>query len=398
MKSLNLLTSTFLLTILLFSCKKDEPTEFCDPTLQFSAEEFVNQIESRLESQSIIGYQFAVNQGGNLYHDQSTGLARHENDPGGPVDIDASTRFNAASIAKFIATIALLNAMEDNNISLDYDFMDYLPLSWHDQADPGHQYTFRELLTHQTAINFLGSLPAGDVHTETQLLQALTDPPNAGRLGAYQNGNFNLVRVLIGEIVYNLELDSAGNYANSNICTDKYFEYIDLEIFQKLNLGAPVSAQSINNYYNSNYPYAYQYPFDSTFTNPADGSLGWRHSNNPYTTGGAAGLMLSALDIAKIMAFFKHDNSELIVSTASRDKILEFELGLFNSISGEHGRYQCKRGTRGPDDCCNRAIQSILMFFPNGVEAVILTNSRHNDMDNLLKDAYDASWIDPCKP
>lgn len=402
-----LISLAILITFLFASCKKDSPA-FCNPTPQFSEDEFVNQIVTRLESQPIIGYQFAVNVGGNLFHDQGVGLARHENDPGGPVDIDASTRFNAASIAKFVATIALLNALEDNNISLDFDFMDYLPPIWHDMADAGHQYTFRELLTHETAINFQGPPPpaSGDVQTEQEMLQALIDPPNPDRLGEYQNGNFNLVRVLIGEIVYGLEVDATGNYTdpNPNICTDKYFEYLAVEIFNKISSNPPKSAQSMINYYNSNYPYAYQYPFDSTFTNPADGSLGWAHSNPPYTTGGAAGLMLSALDIAEIMALFKHDNSGLIVSELNRKHILEFELGLNNSISGEHGRYQCKRGTRGPDgsvnnippSCCDRAIQSILMFFPNGVEAVILTNSRHNALHTLLKEAYDASWISSC--
>jgi hypothetical protein len=216
------------------------------------------------------------------------------------------------------------------------------------------------------------------------------------RLGVYQNGNYNLVRILIGEIVYDLEVDANGNYANSNICTDKYFEYIAQEIFDKLNLNPPLSAQSIDDYYNTNYPYAYQYPFDPGFMSPADGSLGWAHTNNSYTSSGAAGLMLSALEVAKIIAFFKHDNSELIISSQNRDKILEFELGLNNSINGEYGRYQSKRGTRGPDNCCNRAVQSILMFFPNGVEAVIITNSRHNSLDTLLRDAFDASWLSPC--
>lgn len=404
MKSLYHLTFTALLMIILFSNCKDDSPVICDPTPQFSEEEFVNQIESRLESQPIIGYQFAVNKGGNLYYDQSTGQARHENDPGGPVDIDASTRFNAASIAKFIATIALLNVIEEYDISLDWDFTDYLPQSWNEMANSDHQYTFRELLTHQTAINFtpdpdVSSSP-GRVQTEEDMLNALKLPSDPDLLGDYQNGNFNLVRVLIGQIVYSLDVDAAGNYDNSNICTDKYFEYIDQNIFNKLNLNAPVSAQSINNYYNSNYPYAYQYPFDPTFMNPADGSLGWGHSNNPYTTGGAAGLMLSALDIAEILASFKHDNSELIISEIDRNRILDFELGLNNSLDGEHGRYQSKRGTRGPDgsppDCCSRAIQSILMFFPNGVEAVIITNSRHNNLHTLLRDAFDASWINPC--
>lgn len=390
MKSYHSLISLAILIAFFFaSCKDDSPV-ICDPTPQFSADEFVNQIESRLESQPIIGYQFAVNKDGNLYYADTTGLARHDADPGGPVEIIPTTRFNAASIAKFIGAIALLNVMEDNNISLDSDFIDYLPVSWHDTAHFQHQYTFRELLTHQTAINFQSSR----TQTEAEMLEALIAPPDPGGNQGYQNGNFCLLRVLIGEIVYGLD-ETSSTYSID--CTNKYFEYLEQKIFSPLNLDCPRSANEVIAYYNTNtYPWAYQYPLITTYRD-VEGFLGWGHSHNVYRTGGAAGLMLSALDIAEIMAFFRHDNSELIISELSRNRILDFELGLFNSITGAYGRYQSKRGTRGPaPDGSIRAIQSILMFFPNGVEAVIITNSRHNALHTLLRDAYDASWINPC--
>ncbi len=388
----------YFLVLVSLSCDNDINDTVCDPTPQFSAEEFVIQIESRLDEAPIIGYQFAVNQGGNLYDELSKGLARHEDDPGGPVSINETTRFNTASIAKFVSAILLLNALEDNDISLDWDFTDYLPPSWHDQLDPDHQYTFKELLTHQTAIDFLNptgvSQSPGSVHSEANLLRALVAPPDPGLLGTYQNGNFNLVRVLIGEIVYNLDEDPSGNYATE--CTDKYFEYLEQKIIFPLSLTCPSNADEMIAYYNSTpYPYAYQYPFNEDFTDD-EGALGWAHSNNPYISSGAAGLMFSALDIAEIAAQFRHNDGGLLISPLGRDNILEFELGLYNSLSGENGRYQCKRGTRGPDTCCSRAIQSVLMFFPNGVEAVIVTNSRHNSLHTVLRDAYDASWVNPC--
>jgi CubicO group peptidase (beta-lactamase class C family) len=226
------------------------------------------------------------------------------------------------------------------------------------------------------------------------MLQALRADPVPNRVGTYQNGNFTLIRVLIGEIVYQLDETSAA-YATE--CTEKYFEYIDQNIFSKLNLDCPASVAEVNAYYNTTtYPWAYQHPFNAVFSNPADGSLGWGHSNSPYRNGGSAGLMLSALDIAKIMAYFKHDDAELIISEARRNNILEFELGLTESTTGEHGRYPSKGGTRGPDDCCDRAIRSRIMFFPNNVEAVIITNSDHTGLGVLLRDAFDASWLSPC--
>lgn len=146
---------------------------------------------------------------------------------------------------------------------------------------------------------------------------------------------------------------------------------------------------------------AYQYPFNENFIDVTDGSLGWAHSNSPYRNGGSAGLMLSALDIAKIMAFFRHDDDELIISKQQRNSILNSELGLTESTTGDYGRYQSKGGLRGPDgtppNCCNRAIRSRMMFYPNNVEAVVITNSNHTTLGTVLRQAYDASWINPCE-
>ena len=384
-----------LATILLTNCKK-ENKQLCDPTPVFNPDVFISKIDSSLNSQSIIGYQYAINVNGNLYHDTIKGRSRHTTDPGGPLDLTSNHRFNVASISKFIGSIALLNALEDNNISIDFAMSDYLPPSWNSQIHLGNKsLTFKDILSNETGINFPGSTPRpGDMPTEAEMLQGLSSTPVPSRVGVYQNGNFTLIRVLIGEIVFNLD-ETATNYATE--CTNKYFEYLNTKIFSKLNLNCPKSASDAIAYYaTSSYPWAYQYPFDSTFTSPTSGLVGWAHSNSPYRNGGSAGLLLSSLDIAKIMAYFKHDNSELIISKIRRDLILEHELGLTESINGKYGRYQSKGGTRGPDDCCDRSIRSRIMFFPNDVEVVILTNSDHNSLHNLLRDAFDNSWINPC--
>lgn len=376
-------------------CKKN--TELCDPTPVFSMDEFVNQLETRMTADSIIGWQYAINSNkGNLYRERSFGLARHGSDPGGPVSITSNTRFNVASISKFVGAIALLNVMEDNNISMDFDIAGYLPKSWDSAIHPGNKnVSFKDILTNETGINFPGSTPpSGSMPTEAQMLQALSIAPNLSRVGTYQNGNFTLIRVLIGEIVYKLD-EEAADYATK--CTERYFNYIKTNIFSKLNLNCPGSVSEVVAYYNSSsYPYAYQHPFWSGFRDVASGSLGWAHSNSPYRNGGSAGLMMSAVEIAKIMAYFKHDQSELIISKARRKNILDHELGLTESTTGMHGRYHAKGGTRGPDDCCDRAIKTRIMFFPNDVEVVVITNSDFDNIISLLREAYDASWLNPC--
>ena len=103
------------------------------------------------------------------------------------------------------------------------------------------------------------------------------------------------------------------------------------------------------------------------------------------------------MDLAKVLAFFKHDQSETIISKKQRESILNSELGLTESIDGTHGNYLSKGGLRGADDCCSRALRSRIMIFPNGVEAVLLTNGNNTTLGSTLRDSYDNAWKSNCQ-
>ncbi|MCB9285098.1 MAG: serine hydrolase [Lewinellaceae bacterium] len=385
------------LVFILSTCKKDN---LCNPIPQFNIDRFVEEVHKRMndDANPVSGYQFAVNQGGTLFHSEAGGVAVHAKDPNGPLAMTVNTRMNVASVSKFIGTMAMMKVMEDYAISVEFNVVDYLPQSWITQVHPDFTdvnsdafLTFRRLLTMNTAIAFPGTNPSpGIMPTESQMLSALATAPALNRIGMYQNGNFTLIRVLIGEIVYGLD-ETDANYATS--CTDKYFEYIKTHIFDPLQIYPPMTAQSVNDYYNVTvYPLAYRYPFDATWTDPSSGTLGWVHTSDPYLNGGSGGLLLSSIDLAKVMAYFRHDSNETIISKIQRDKILEYELGLVDSVDGANGRYQAKGGTRGPEACCNRALRSYILFFPNGVEAVLLSNCNITTLRTILRDSFDAAW------
>lgn len=392
------------LSAFLISCD-DSPNDVCNPVPQFDIDLFVEKVGEQLNdpAQPVSGYQFVVSRNGNLYHSEAGGVSVHENDPNGPIDMTVNTRMNVASVSKFIGAMALMKAMEDNNISLEFNIVNYLPDTWRSLVNQAHRdvdsdayLTFRKLMRMETAINFPGSNPpSGDMLTEAQMLQGLRNTPAMNRVGTYQNANFTLIRVLIGEIVYNLD-ETSTNYATE--CTDKYFEYLKENIFDPLEIYPPMSAQQINDYYDVTvYSLAYQWPFNANFQNATTGGgPGWAHTSSPYRNGGSGGLVLSAMDIAKVMAFFRHDNNETIISQTQRDKILESELGLTESSNGDHGLYPSKGGTRGPDNCCSRAIRSRIIFLPGGVEAVVLSNSNITTLGSMLRTAYDDSWVPGC--
>ncbi|MCK8523642.1 beta-lactamase family protein [Aquimarina sp. D1M17] len=397
--------SLFIYVLVFSSCEKDDPQQFCDPSPKFNIDLFVEELQTRLndEDKPMVGYQLAINKDGNLYHSEAAGFAIHENDSEGPVAMTVNTRMNVASVSKFIGTIALLKAMEEHNVSLEFNVVNYLPESWRSQVHSTHSdvdsdayLTFRKLLQMNTAINFPGDDPfPGIMPTETQMLNALVATPVMSRIGEYQNGNFTLIRVLIGEIVYNLD-ETAGDY--STACTDKYFEYVKENIYDPLNINAPSSPNEVESYYDGIYPWGYQWPFDPNFQNASDGTLGWKHSSNPYRNGGSGGKLLSSMDLAKILAFFKYDQGETIISKTQRESIINSELGLTESVDGTYGKYLCKGGLRGADSpVSRRALRSRIMIFPNGVEAVILTNSNNTSLGGILRNSFDNAWKSGCE-
>jgi hypothetical protein len=197
---------------------------------------------------------------------------------------------------------------------------------------------------------------------------------------------------LIGEIEYGLD---ANKNDYGDVCADKYFEYIKDNIFDKLNLSPPMTVDEVDTYYDGNFTRAHQWPFDDTFRD-GQNELGWAATSSPVTNGGSGGLILSSMDLAKVLAFFMHDNSETIISEVQRQKILNNELGLTESTTGEHGKYQSKGGTRGPQNATSRALRSRIMIFPNGVEAVLLINSNRTSTGTLLRNSFDDAWVSDC--
>lgn len=400
--------SAFLLGLLLLSsCNSDEPSFNCDQTLVFDIDLFIQELNSELQS-DYAGYQIAVNQGGNLYYNEAFGFARHEDEPGGGVPMTINTRQNVASVSKFIGTIALMKALEDNGIHPDSTVVNYLPDSWRstvhgdfsDKTSPAY-LTFNHLLTNNTAIDFLGGTPpSGSMLSEADMLASLQRPPNMQRYGVYQNANFTLIRVLIGEIVYNLD-ETGLQYPI--YCPDRYFHYLRENIFHPLEIYAPLSPQAVDSYYNtSDFPLAYAWPFN---TNPGNnGYIGWIVDNNPLNVG-SSGLLLSARDLAKVLAIFKYDDQGLIISNTQRDRIFngtpEFgPLGLTTTFEGERGTYFAKNGAKSNDPCgsCDRALRSIVIYFPNDVEVALLVNYNRNTprLRFTIADIYESSFVEPC--
>ncbi len=392
------------LFILASSCKKDDPEALCDPAPKFNIDLFMDNVEAALTDdpyKAVAGYQLAVVQNGNLYDTLAGGMSIFESDPGGPVIMTPLTRLNVASVSKFIGTIALMQVLEKHGISVSENIREYLPARWKDAlhedyygSGAPYPLTFERMLQMKTAIPFGDNDPTnspGPMLTTDEMFRDIAEAAISTRYNTYQNGNFTLIRVLITELEYGLDA-SDPNY--NFMTTEAYFDYIKREIYDKLAIDAPLSITAINNYYdNTNFTRAHQYPF-YTFFRDDDDNIGWGATSDPLLNGGSGGLVLNSIDLAKVLAYFIHDDGT-IISKEQRETILDKNLGLWGTGYGDHGKYSSKGGTRGPDDD-SRAIQSMVMMFPGGIQAVLLVNSNKDDLGATLRKAFDEAWVSPC--
>jgi len=192
------------------ACEPDEPV-LCDPTPQFDIDVFFDNVNAQLGNVS--GYQWVVNKGGNLYRDTAAGQSIFAGDPGGEIDMTVNTRMNVASVSKFVGAIAMMQVLEKHGININQPIYNYLPESWKpgvhaDHFDPGSSYwvSFKNLMRMESGIQFAdSSWSPGPMPTTLEMRVALRQPADPIRWGEYQNGNFTLIRVLIGEIELGLD-------------------------------------------------------------------------------------------------------------------------------------------------------------------------------------------------
>ncbi|MEL7533142.1 MAG: serine hydrolase domain-containing protein [Bacteroidota bacterium] len=377
---------TYLLALLLLigstSCQEELPLKPNIPL--FEIDQFVNNLRESLD-EKLPDYQIMIAQKGNLYKAWAEGNAIYPGDPGGQMEMATNTRMAVASVSKFVGAIAMAQVLEDNNISLDQPIHNYLPPSWKSQVHPDHWeatspyfVSFRKLMQMETGIAFPTdvSMPSANA-----MLEALKQPAIPARVGQYQNGNFTLIRILIGEIFFDLNEKNADYNDNS---AQAYYRYIDQKIFTPAEVQnvAPVNFKTV-------LPRAHQYPLKPNFQDD-DGNIGWLAAANVMNSAGSGGLYLSVMDLGGLMAYFRY--TEDILSAEMRAAIMDSELGLSESTDGDYGRYLTKQGTRGPEDCCDRAFKSIIMMFPNEIEVALLINANFKSARTLIKQSYDEAW------
>ena len=384
--------------------------DLCDGAPVFDAELFATYISEAMNSNfsPTVGYQFAIAQNGDVVHSEWGGYAIHPSDlnGGGPNGLGMGgvvwtedMPMNIASVSKMFGAAVMLRVLNDEGIDPHDPILPYLPQTWQDTTlhpdlfTPGSpkELTFAKLMLHQTAINrynAAGEVIHGSMPSEEEMLQALMAPPTTGN--GYKNINFTLLRVLIVEMVYGLD-ETAPDYAT--LCTDLYYTFLRGYFFEPIELDCRASEAEFQAVLESNErTWAYQQPFNPGFRD-GENHLGWEYGNiYAYKNAGSGGMTMTATEIVQFMSALRQTTT--ILSDQGSDMLFN-EYGLDASRDGDYGRYQAKGGTKGPDNSASsRALRSMAMFFPNGVEAVLLTNSNHDNLSEILQVGYDFAWVD----
>lgn len=325
----------------------------------------------------------------NKIKDQVTGYAMQLRQNGAPVytliwnwsqtPADANqgwkldTRMHVASVSKYITAIAMVKLLDAKGISLDAKIINYLPAHWV-KGPKVNLVSFRQLLTHRSG--FATKTSSSDYNFMKQMV-AMGAPTNGTY--DYENMNFGLCRLLLavinGNIPQNFNIGAMTDQVWDAVGISAYKSYCQTNIFTPAGV-ANASFEPLPAYKNA---LAYKFPHNNVD--------GW-NSGNLASVSGGAGWRLSVDDLLKVMDHVRRRNT--IIPAARMQQALDSALGIDQIIDTPAGKLYNKNGAWG--DGIGRTEQSVIYFFPNGMELVVLTNSpigaNSASLRGLVKDVF----------
>ncbi len=377
------LNSILLASFILFcsGCKDllDFKEELCDGSQCFNITTFGGNLESRLGS-TTLGYSYAIYYDGTLQKWGQNGQARRSQD-GNAFDVNAiNTDMNVGSCAKSITSIATLQVLKKNNLPVTTLIVDYLP-TWWIAGSNVNMITFEDLLRHTS-----GFRPSSDAVTYTQIKDGIASGISTNNYGQgnYQNMNFCLLRILIPIL--------DGTFDRTNEITDQiadnqtieqFWNYLDTEIFNPLNIEASCNNEHDIMYY--------------SFSNP--NGNGFEPDYECERLGGGT-ISMSASDLCRIMYFAQFESDLLSSDMQSLMFSTNRPLGCYsNNVNASEnwgGQFHHNGGVGFGQ---NRGAEACWYSFHNDVVVAVSTNSAggitsngYMDINDLIEQAFDDAW------
>lgn len=334
----------------------DEPfvdLGFANPGPRFDRVRMANEIMDRLGAAGSVGYSWAIVQNGQLVDAGGMGRARTASEDN-PRPMRARTRMVSASLAKPVCAVTVMKLVDEGRLDLNQAAYPIIA----DKFPGGHSslnnITIRHLLTHQSGFNGPGRL---SVFADT-LAAPLTGTPGAST--RYENWNYWFLAHIVEAV------------------TEEPYVRV-----ARQTVLLPMGIRNMTRHVNEERRCLYYAAGTST------GGRGW--GDFSATAIGAYGWYANAIHWAKFMAHFRHDT---VLSRQARMTMLQADESIFG-FRLWHGR---PRGTyygHGGDFFTGGgAFHGGMVGFPDGIDAVLLTNS--NDVanpENVLMSAYHAAFV-----
>ena len=365
-----------LLPFLLTSCSNRNDISLCDNEVSIlDIDLFEKNLKAELTAHNPMGYSYVISKKGQVVLTGNAGKARSVND--GNLPMTTNTVMHIASVSKTITTAAVLKLLEAEGLTPDDKFYPYLPPHW-TIAESTKLLSFEDLLLHRVWYPFQGDGSVKYDSIRAYVMRGLkTSIPEK-----YTNLNHSVLRVIISGL-WDKYRPSAGSTGYDEAFTASVYEkYIQEEIFQPLNITG-----TLNTLGNNQVALAYTDANDNT------GEFG---PDDFRLVAGAYGWQLSVLETAKFWAYLWFSND--ILSEQNKTLMKNNAYGLWNTITGEHGKYYGKAGgwfrnKNGKEHW----YKTFVILYPDDVQVSLFINSNTSkSLARMLRDAYDASFVDTC--
>jgi len=305
-----------------------------------------------------VGWAYVINQDGNLARSGAFGDARSADD--GQLDFTTSKHINIASITKFLTAIAVMQLLDERNLTVDDEIEPWLPADW--TLGPGvDELTFRDLMSHGSGLNSTNTNFSGTLCYDC-LAAVIEEGVTQSKAYNYLNANFALFRVMIPMMWAGLQGGPAFVIPTEATTSAIYAEYVEENLFAPIGLtGAsllPEDPATATLYY--------------AVGDPSNGINGIAYGDWTDIAGGG-GYYMSTQDIARILAFYEHSNT--LVSDAARTTMKSNLCGfdLHSNSFEQWGEYFHKNG--GITNGRGQGVMTEAIIFPNGVEIAVTTNT-----------------------
>jgi D-alanyl-D-alanine carboxypeptidase len=363
-----------------FCTSTDFETPITDVTSgkTFNHDKFIAALNDSLLN--VGGVQYAVLQGGFVYLNSATGVARAEGAcPEGA--LTPCNKMNIASCTKLMTAACVMKMLYDQGLDEDDTIGPFLPVHWSCPATM-RALRFQDLLRHRSGLHQFTSNTNFDVTLGYNGLQTLAQTgPNTDSIGLsrYRNANYALMRIIIPALWKNLPscpgaLQAADTITDA-ISQQYYDEAIRQFVLNPVGAEGELDAAAMGDFETLYY---------TTSGANSSGAGNWKNK------AGGGGWNMTALDMAKVINGIYNN---VIVSTTVRDAMLNNGIGFWNNLTVTDGSF---RGHGGDITTGSSEMHSLMVHHTtqNISIAVNINTGTINGLGlyNIVQNAYNQAW------